>query len=141
MTKALIASACGLLLVFSGCGSDNSAKKKTACAQAAAAMTAYHKAGQAVGANIDDTAGLKRVIAAAAVFRQRLGKLEPLASAEQRKQLEELTGTLEQHENLLGALAVKNTKLAHQFATPEFEPALDRGQAYFRALCKVPAEP
>jgi hypothetical protein len=147
MTRTLIASLCGLVLLASGCGSDNSAQekttaeRKTACSRAAAAMTAYHHAGQAVGADfLEKPALVKRVIAAAGVFRARLRTLSPLTNSAQREQLEELQATLVQHEKLLGAIVAHDLALAHKYATPGFEPALDSGQANFRTICKVPPE-
>jgi hypothetical protein len=147
MTRALIASLCGLVLFASGCGSDNSAQektaaeRKTACSKAAAAMTAYHHAGQAVGADfLEKPALVKRVIAAAGVFRARLRTLSPLTGSAQREQLEELQATLVQHEKLLGAIVARDLPLAHKYATEGFEAALDSGQANFRTICKVPQE-
>jgi len=139
MTKALIASACGLLLFVSGCGSGGSDKRKTACAQAVTAMNAYHLAGQAVAPDFSNRAGLKKVVVAAAGFRAKLKKLAPATSASERKQLEELTGTLEEHERLLTAVATKQLTLAHELDTQGFEEALDDGQANFKTICKVPA--
>jgi hypothetical protein len=147
MTRALTASLCGLVLLASGCGSGKpaqdktAAERKTACSRAAAAMTAYHHAGQAVGADfLKKPALVRRVIAAADVFRVRLRTLSLLTNSAQREQLEELQATLIQHEKLLGAIAAHDLPLAHKYATPGFEPALDSGQANFRTICKVPEE-
>jgi hypothetical protein len=147
MTRALIASLCGLVLFASGCGSDKSAQqktaaeRKTACSRAAAAMTAYHHAGQAVGADfLEKPALVKRVIASAGGFRVRLRILSLVTSSAERQQLEELQATLIQHEKLLGAIVARDLPLAHKYATAGFEQALDSGQANFRTICKVPKE-
>lgn len=137
MFKTLIASCCALALVAAGCGSDTTAKRKTACANAVKAMNAYHAAGEQVGADLFNRANDERVIAAAAVFRARLARLEPLTNSSERKQLQGLDGALEQHEKLLHALAFHHLTEAHKYATQEFEEALDTGQRNFRTICKV----
>ena len=138
MRKTLIASGCALALVAGGCGSDNSAKRKTACANALRAMNAYHAAGEGVGTDFLNRTKDEPVIAAAAAFRAQLGRLEPLTSRSEREQLQGLDGALEQHEKLLHALAFRNFPEAHKYATTAFEEALETGQTNFRAICKVP---
>jgi hypothetical protein len=136
MRRTLIASACALALVAAGCGSDNTAKRETACAEARSAINTYHHAGQSVGADFFNRAADERVIVAAAAFRARIKQLEPLTSAGERKQLEGLTGALEQHEKLLQALGAHDLPTAHEYATPAFEQALDSGQASFEKICR-----
>jgi hypothetical protein len=138
MFKTLIASGCALALVASGCGSDSSAKHKTACANAVKAMNAYHVAGEKVGTDFLNRTKDEPVIAAAAAFRAQLARLEPLTSSSERGQLQGLSGALEQHEKLLHALAFRNLPEAHKYATTAFEEALDTGQRNFRTICKVP---
>ena len=134
--KTLIASGCALALIVVGCGSDNAAKRKTACASAASAMGAYHRAGQNVGTDFFNRVGDERVIVAAGAFRTRVEQLAPLTSTGERKRLETLAGALEQHEKLLGALASHNLPVAHRYATPAFEQALESGQASFEEICR-----
>jgi hypothetical protein len=140
MSKALIGSACALSVLLGGCGGssgDSAGKRKTACTKAKAAQNAYHLAGQSVGTNFLDPTGDKRVIAAAAVFRERVQELEPLSSKPQAAELVSLVRILVQHEKLLGALAAHDLKAAHKYATESFENELDEDQKNFEAICKT----
>jgi hypothetical protein len=141
MSKALIASACALSVLLAGCGGSgaNSAadKRKTACAKAKAAQSAYHRAGQSVGTDFLDPTADKRVIAAAAVFRARVQELEPLSSKTQATELVSLVRILVQHEKLLGALGAHELKAAHKYATESFESELDEDQKNFEAICET----
>jgi hypothetical protein len=138
MTKTVVASACIALLVLAGCGgSDQAAKRKTACSKAAPALRQYVRVGTETGLNILDPKSDKRVIAAAGALSSRVDELTPFVSAGQRTQLQGLRTALAQQSKILGALAVHDTSAAHKAAESFDEKALDGGRATLERVCHV----
>jgi hypothetical protein len=122
MNKALLALACGLLLVLAGCGgSDKSAaerktaERKAACTKAVAALTDLQRVGREVGLNVRKPANDRKVGAAVAAVRTPVEELQKVTTDQQRQQLEGLTHKLVLTEKLFGALAVHDTAAVEKY--------------------------
>jgi hypothetical protein len=136
MNKALLALACGLLLVVAGCGGkDKAAERKTACTKASRALTHLQTVGREVGLNVRKSANDRRIIASAAAFRERVEELQKLTTAKERQQVEGLRRALVHLEKLFGALAVHDTPAVEKI---DQEPSAPLGPT-LKAICNTSA--
>jgi hypothetical protein len=139
MGKAFVASACGLLVLLSGCGSSKSDDLKTACAKTVKAQQEYRTAGGKVGLDFYNRAADLRLIATIHTFRAQIKRLAPLTAKEQRRPLEGWAVGLTQQENVFHALAAHDEAEAQKLAGRLNEPALDAGRKALETACRKSA--
>jgi hypothetical protein len=137
MGKAFAASACGLLVLLTGCGSSGGKGEdlKTACANTVRAQTEYRTAGGRLGLDFSNRAGERQLIATIDALRTQVQRLAPLASGAQRQRLEAFAPALSQQRKIFNALATGNQAEAEKYAGGLNEPALDSGRKTIEQVC------
>jgi hypothetical protein len=137
MGKAFAASACGLLVLLTGCGSSGGKGEdlKTACTNTLRAQKEYRTAGGRVGLDFSNRPAELQLITAIDALRTQVQSLAPLTTGAQRQRLEAFAPALGQQQKIFKALVAGNRPEAEKYAGGLNEPALDAGRKTIEQVC------